>query len=328
MCNVTHSYVWRDAFICVTWLLHVCDMTHSYVWRDSFIRVPFSEWHHTHEWVIPHIWMSHITHTNESYYTYERVSRSHHSHSYTWHNSSMTVTRLIDDCDMTHSYARYALNVCVTWRIHVCSYDRETHSYMWHNRPHLHVTNARTLTRDIFVRTRVIHIFDAPMNHSYMWHNRPHLHVTHARTLTHTLSVWFGEYCLDSIWRDKFVNALWRYWLYVWHGTGRDWCTDVLWLDWFSDKLWHDSFPEIFCYDLRCFAMIWYDKFVSVLWRYWRDVWHGVGCCDMIHFRIYCDHSPKCFAIIWQDKFVIPLTGVGIGNGLTAPEIQYGYYGV
>ena len=28
------------------------------------------------------------------------------------------------------------------------------------------------------------------------------------------------------------------------------------------------------------------------------------------------------------DKFEIPLTGVGVGNGLTAPEIQYGYYGV
>lgn len=28
------------------------------------------------------------------------------------------------------------------------------------------------------------------------------------------------------------------------------------------------------------------------------------------------------------DRFQIPLKGVGIGNGLTAPEIQYGYYGV
>ena len=26
-------------------------------------------------------------------------------------------------------------------------------------------------------------------------------------------------------------------------------------------------------------------------------------------------------------RFVIPLTGVGVGNGLTAPEVQYGYYG-
>jgi len=32
MCDMTHSYVWHDAFICVTWLIHMCDMTHSYVW--------------------------------------------------------------------------------------------------------------------------------------------------------------------------------------------------------------------------------------------------------------------------------------------------------
>jgi len=39
MCNMTHSYVWHDSFICVTWLIHTSDMTHSYVWRDSFTRV-------------------------------------------------------------------------------------------------------------------------------------------------------------------------------------------------------------------------------------------------------------------------------------------------
>ena len=46
MCDMTCSCVWHDS--CVTWLVHVfamthlwvCyDMTHSYVWRDSFIRV-------------------------------------------------------------------------------------------------------------------------------------------------------------------------------------------------------------------------------------------------------------------------------------------------
>jgi len=36
---MTHSYVWHDSFICVTWLIHVCDMTHPYVWHDSFICV-------------------------------------------------------------------------------------------------------------------------------------------------------------------------------------------------------------------------------------------------------------------------------------------------
>jgi len=28
---LTHSYVWRDSFISVTWRIHMCDMTHSYV---------------------------------------------------------------------------------------------------------------------------------------------------------------------------------------------------------------------------------------------------------------------------------------------------------
>jgi len=39
MCDMTHSCVWRDSFICVTWLIHVCDVTHLYVWHDSFICV-------------------------------------------------------------------------------------------------------------------------------------------------------------------------------------------------------------------------------------------------------------------------------------------------
>ena len=39
MCDMTHSYVWHDWFIYVTWLIHMCDMTHSYMWHDSFIYV-------------------------------------------------------------------------------------------------------------------------------------------------------------------------------------------------------------------------------------------------------------------------------------------------
>jgi len=37
--DMTHAYVWSDAFMCVTWLIHMCDMTHSYVWHVSFICV-------------------------------------------------------------------------------------------------------------------------------------------------------------------------------------------------------------------------------------------------------------------------------------------------
>jgi len=39
MCDMTHSYVGHDSFICVTWLIHMCDMTHSYVRLDAFMCV-------------------------------------------------------------------------------------------------------------------------------------------------------------------------------------------------------------------------------------------------------------------------------------------------
>jgi len=31
MCDMTLSYVWRDSFFCVTWLIVMCDVTHCYV---------------------------------------------------------------------------------------------------------------------------------------------------------------------------------------------------------------------------------------------------------------------------------------------------------
>ena len=37
--EMTHSYVWHDTFVCVTWLIHMRDMTHWYVWHDSLICV-------------------------------------------------------------------------------------------------------------------------------------------------------------------------------------------------------------------------------------------------------------------------------------------------
>ena len=38
-CDMTHSYMWYDSFIFVTWLIHIFDMTHSYISHDSFISV-------------------------------------------------------------------------------------------------------------------------------------------------------------------------------------------------------------------------------------------------------------------------------------------------
>jgi len=70
MCDthMTHLCVWHESFICVTWLIYGCDMTPSYVWHDSFMGVTwglhmcdatyvYMIWL---RWVMSHIW------TNES----------------------------------------------------------------------------------------------------------------------------------------------------------------------------------------------------------------------------------------------------------------------
>jgi len=38
-CNIAHTYVWHDSFPCVTWLIPMCDMTHSHAWHNSSICV-------------------------------------------------------------------------------------------------------------------------------------------------------------------------------------------------------------------------------------------------------------------------------------------------
>ena len=37
MCDMTHSYVWYDSIICVTWLIRMCDMAHSNMRHDSLV---------------------------------------------------------------------------------------------------------------------------------------------------------------------------------------------------------------------------------------------------------------------------------------------------
>ena len=73
--DMTHSYVWHDSFICVTWLIYMCDMPHWNVWHDSFVCVT---------WLICMCDMTHL---------------------YVLHDSFVCVTWLICICDMTQPYA-------------------------------------------------------------------------------------------------------------------------------------------------------------------------------------------------------------------------------
>jgi len=93
MIHMTHAYVWHDSCICVTWLMHMCDMTHAYVWCRTKTRRMLARhgttnvfhmthayvWHdscicvtwlmsHTYEWVMSYMWLSHVTHMDESWH--------------------------------------------------------------------------------------------------------------------------------------------------------------------------------------------------------------------------------------------------------------------
>jgi len=139
---MTHScasllvHMWHDAFIkpChaprVTWLIHIYDVTHSYVWRDSFICVT----HHDHVWHVSFIyvtWLVLVWHDSFIYVTWlilPYVTRL------VCHAPRTNVTWLIyipwsiHICDMTHSYEWHDSFIRVTWLLHMCHVIR---SYVW-----------------------------------------------------------------------------------------------------------------------------------------------------------------------------------------------------
>jgi len=115
---VLHIHVWHDAFICVTWLIHMCDVTHSYVRHDSLIYITHTcDKTHSYEWhdsFIRETWLIH-----------------------TWRDSFicatwLTNTWLIHTWDMTHSYmARHDSFIRETRLIHI--WRDMTHSYVRHD---------------------------------------------------------------------------------------------------------------------------------------------------------------------------------------------------
>ena len=95
---MTHSHVWHDPFIYVTWPILMCDMTHSYVQHDPFSLATWP------------ILMRDMTH---SY-----IHMCDMTHSHVWPDSFICVTWLIDRRD-------------ITWGIHACDMSHSCVSHVW-----------------------------------------------------------------------------------------------------------------------------------------------------------------------------------------------------
>jgi len=134
----------RVSFICVTWIIQLCDVTHSYVWHDYVICVTWLACVCVCVCVcraLQHAATCHLRDTTHFYAQHEagndRVDNSldmAHTHELPpktrWRENTILVRvmGIIHVCNMTHSCVLHDSFIRVTWLI----YSRDiTHSYVW-----------------------------------------------------------------------------------------------------------------------------------------------------------------------------------------------------
>ena len=84
-------------------------MTHSYTWHDSRL-IPIRNAHintscHTHECVMSHTWMRHVTHMNASRHTYTCFT----THTWMRHATHTNASCRTYKCVMSHAWMRHVL---------------------------------------------------------------------------------------------------------------------------------------------------------------------------------------------------------------------------
>jgi len=170
---LTHSYVWHDSFICVTWPIHMCvhhlgnvhdsficmtwpihtcDMTYSYAWHDPFICVT---------------WPIHMRDM---------------THSYVWHDPSICVPYLTLICDMTHSYERVVSHSSMSNVAHM------RHTQRWVVFPYCHTHEC--VTSHLCYTHKWVSSWVSIITHFYMIYT---CDVTHTSNSIHMSRTWMSH---------------------------------------------------------------------------------------------------------------------------------------
>jgi len=132
MCDMTHSYVWHDSFICVwrdifirvTWLIDMCDITPWDAQHDSCRCVICSDTAMIHHSVsICVTWLIYMCATWLVHFVTWLSYVCDVTRSYVWHDSFICVWRDSFIC------VTWLIYMCVTWLIHTCDV---THWNVWH----------------------------------------------------------------------------------------------------------------------------------------------------------------------------------------------------
>jgi len=212
-CDITHSYVWHDSFICVTWLIYMFDMTHLHAWHDSFTCVT---------------WLIHMCDM---------------THSYVWQNSFICVTRLTDVCVMTHSYVWHDSSTILKWLVPIYHYIPQlmhicdmTHPYA--NPQHNHGSkNARNMTRSYMGHDSFICV---PWL-THLW-NMTHPYATLQHKLGGSATATWLTHTCDTPRQKSTVQKIWVPPLRV----------DFTQNEFFTKCLSKRDLPKLFCCETLC----------------------------------------------------------------------------
>ena len=201
-------------------LIHMCDMTHSYVWRDTpVVRLATASHCNALQRTAMHCNTLQHTATHNSTLQHTATCCNTLKHAATHGNTLQHDTPVIriayahnqvcTHLAATHSYVCHDSFICVTYLIHK---SEMTHSYVWHDTPVVRFPYAykQVCTHLDISRSNMWHdSFIYATTHSYVWHDSS-IFVTCNTPIRPSLGVYKLAVTHSYVWHDSFICVTWN----------------------------------------------------------------------------------------------------------------------